>query len=98
MNLSRLIKYIREELKLSQEEFAERVGVDRMAVTRWENDKTNPNKIAQIRLYEIAKENSIDLFARIIKDLPEPKTAIQFGSPYGTPILWIQPKGRCWST
>jgi transcriptional regulator with XRE-family HTH domain len=73
MNISKIIKHIREELALSQDEFAEKVGVDRLAVTRWENNKAVPSRIAQLKVYEIAKENNIDLFGRIILDMPEHK-------------------------
>ena len=73
MKLSRIIRFIRESLNLSQEEFAVKIGVERLAVVRWENDKVTPNKIAQTKLYEIAKERKISLYDFIVKDLPEHK-------------------------
>jgi len=40
------IREIREELKLSQEAFAERLGVARNSVTRWESGILIPPKLA----------------------------------------------------
>jgi len=71
MELSKIIQYIREESALSQEEFAKKIGVGRIAVTRWENDKAVPNRIAQAKIYEITKKNGIPLFSHLTKDLPE---------------------------
>jgi transcriptional regulator with XRE-family HTH domain len=38
------IKTRREELKLSQKELAERIGVEPMTVSRWERGNNLPNK------------------------------------------------------
>jgi len=73
MKLSRIIKYIRESLGISQEEFAVKIGVERLAVIRWENEKVTPNKMAQNRLYEIAKKNKVNIYDFMVKDLPEHK-------------------------
>ena len=73
MKLSGMIRFIRESLALSQEEFAVKIGVERLAVIRWENEKVTPNKMAQNKLYEIAKENKINVYDFVVKDLPEHK-------------------------
>lgn len=70
MKISRIIKFMREACGMSQEEFASKVGVERLAVTRWENEKVLPNKLAQMRLYEVAKEMDIDVIEFITKSLP----------------------------
>jgi transcriptional regulator with XRE-family HTH domain len=70
MKLSRIIKFIRESSALSQEDFATKVGVARLAVVRWENEKAAPNKLAQTKMYEIAKEKGINIYDFIVKDLP----------------------------
>jgi len=41
------IRRARERLGLSQEEFARRLGVSRVTVTRWENGKRRPSRIAE---------------------------------------------------
>ncbi|MCL2148683.1 MAG: DUF3990 domain-containing protein [Methanomassiliicoccaceae archaeon] len=71
MDTGRIVRHVREGLSLSQEEFAERVGVGRLAVTRWENGGAVPNRIAQVRIHEIAKDGGIDLFGHIMQALPE---------------------------
>ena len=73
MELYKLIRFIRESSGASQEEFAEKIGVARLAVTRWENAKAIPSKIAQVKIYDIAKEKGINIYDLITKDLPESK-------------------------
>ena len=43
MTTKEVLKKIREDNKLTQEEFAERVLVTRQAVSRWETGKTQPD-------------------------------------------------------
>lgn len=50
------VKKIRRVLDLTQEEFAHRLGVTICTVSRWENDKTTPSRLAKMRLQEIAKK------------------------------------------
>lgn len=40
------IKKIRKKLKMSQEQFAKKIGVSRCTVNRWENDHWNPSNLA----------------------------------------------------
>ncbi|MBI4164228.1 MAG: helix-turn-helix domain-containing protein [Acidobacteria bacterium] len=40
------IKRVRKQLGLSQDEFARRLGVARVTVTRWENGSRKPGSIA----------------------------------------------------
>ncbi|MDP2924281.1 MAG: helix-turn-helix domain-containing protein [Candidatus Omnitrophota bacterium] len=40
------IKSIRKKLKLTQEQFAEKIGVDFCTVNRWENGHFKPSKLA----------------------------------------------------
>lgn len=41
-----LIKHVRSQLKLTQEELAHELGVSFSTVNRWENGQTKPIKIA----------------------------------------------------
>ena len=43
MTAGEQIKQRREELQLSQEELAERIGVSRQAVSKWESDRSTPH-------------------------------------------------------
>jgi len=70
MKTSTIIRYIRDAASMSQEEFAGEIGVSRLAVTRWENDASIPNRIAQTKIYEFARDNGIEVFDHIVSDLP----------------------------
>jgi len=44
---STLIKTVREQLELSQEDLAREIGVSYATVNRWENGKSKPSKLAR---------------------------------------------------
>jgi DNA-binding transcriptional regulator YiaG len=46
-NFPELVKEVRRQLGLSQEELARELGVSFATVNRWENSKTTPSKMAQ---------------------------------------------------
>jgi hypothetical protein len=73
MEISKIIRHIRTSADLSQEAFADKIGVTRLTVTRWESGTSIPNKIAQIGIYGVAKEHNIQFFDLIISDMPEHK-------------------------
>lgn len=56
-----LILEIRKRLNVSQEELAKMIGISYATVNRWENGHSQPNKAAQLRLYDICKERNIRL-------------------------------------
>ena len=64
--LKDLIKNIRNFVNMNQEQFAESLGTTVLSINRWENGKTEPNKMAQKQLYQFCKNNSIDLAKMII--------------------------------
>lgn len=47
------IKKLRERLRLTQEQFAARVGVTVSTVNRWENGKGKPSPLARLRIEEL---------------------------------------------
>lgn len=47
------IQRIRETLQLTQEEFAHTLGVTVSSVNRWESGKTQPSRLAWLRIREI---------------------------------------------
>ncbi|MBR1685431.1 MAG: DUF3990 domain-containing protein [Clostridia bacterium] len=65
--MNHIILEIREQLNVSQEELAKMVGISFATVNRWENGHSNPNKAAQLRLYDVCKEQGVDL-EKIIRD------------------------------
>lgn len=56
-----LIFEIRNRLNASQEDLARMIGISYATVNRWENGHSQPNKAAQLRLYDICKERKVDL-------------------------------------
>lgn len=67
--MKNIIREIRKSLNYSQVEFSEMLGVSFSAVNRWENGKSVPNQIAQMKIYEMAKEGNVDVVAMINKKL-----------------------------
>lgn len=65
MSLGTNLQYLRKLNKLTQEQFAERMGVTRQTVSRWESDEVTPelNKLVEIctafscKLDELVREN-----------------------------------------
>ena len=55
-NLPQLLKSLRKELGLSQEELAQRLGVSFTSVNRWENEQTKPSKLARRQIETLCKE------------------------------------------
>ena len=55
-NIPALIKELRERLDLTQEQFAQRVGVTYSTVNHWENGKRTPQPYLIRRLLELKQE------------------------------------------
>ena len=45
-----LVKEVRRQLSISQEDLARELGVSYATVNRWENGKANPSKLARAQL------------------------------------------------
>jgi len=98
MELNRIIRYIRAVSGLSQEKFADEIGVTRLTVARWESGTSIPNKIAQAGIYNVAKKHNVQFFDFIISDMPEhfaenDKIVLYHASVSGI-IGPIEPKSR----
>lgn len=50
--LGHLIRRLRQEMKLTQEKFAQELGVVYSTVNKWENGKTMPSPLALTRIQE----------------------------------------------
>ncbi len=85
--MDKLIKAIRQNVGMSQEQFAKALGTTTLSVNRWENGKTQPSKMAQTQLFEFCKKNNIDLFnyiAQQVKREPDDERLIVYhGSKKG---------------
>jgi transcriptional regulator with XRE-family HTH domain len=55
-DIPRLIKDLREQLQLTQEQFAQKVGVTYSTVNHWENGKRTPQPFLVRRLLELKEE------------------------------------------
>ena len=61
MNYQRLVKELREKLILTQQEFANLLGVSFASINRWETGRHEPTIKVKRMIVELCKENSIDL-------------------------------------
>ena len=50
MDFGEKVRFLRESARLTQEELAEMMGIQRNTIWRWENQRANPNKNAMSRL------------------------------------------------
>jgi DNA-binding transcriptional regulator YiaG len=55
-NISALVKEIRRQLALSQEDLARQLGVSFATVNRWENGLSKPSKLAKAQLETFCKK------------------------------------------
>lgn len=53
MSMSNRLQELRQQSQLSQEDLAERIGVSRQAISKWESEQSNPDIENIIRLSEI---------------------------------------------
>ena len=56
-----LIKTIRSQANMNQEQFASALGTTVVSINRWENGKAIPNQMAQTNLYQFCKNQGIDV-------------------------------------
>lgn len=69
--MQNIIRKIRARLGMNQTEFADRLGVAFASVNRWENGKAFPNKIAQINIYNLCKENNVPIYDITLERIAE---------------------------
>ncbi|MBP5408090.1 MAG: helix-turn-helix transcriptional regulator [Bacilli bacterium] len=73
MNLSENLKRIRKENNLSQEQLAEKLGVSRQSVSKWESGQAYPEMDKMLQLCEMFHLNIDDLLNQDIKDVNSKK-------------------------
>lgn len=61
MEYQKIIKNLRTKLVLSQQEFAELLGVSFTSVNRWENGKHEPTIKIKRKILSLCKENKIEV-------------------------------------
>ena len=61
MTFSEIIKFIRKQLGITQEQLAHELNVSFSTINRWENGHRVPKRLAIVCLIEFCKSNSIDI-------------------------------------
>lgn len=61
MAFSEIIKSIREQLGITQEQLAHELNVSFSTINRWENGHRVPKKLAIVCLIELCRHNAIDM-------------------------------------
>jgi len=67
MTFDEILKNIRKELNITQEELARDLNVSFSTLSRWENGHNSPSKLARMRIAEYCTRKSIS--AEIITEL-----------------------------
>lgn len=69
MELDEILKSIRKELNISQEQFARDLNVSFTTLNRWENNRTTPSRLAKMRIIDYCNEKNVS--GEIIKALEQ---------------------------
>ncbi len=62
-DMSQMVRSLRHQLKMTQEEFAHELGITVGTVNRWENRRFRPSKLARATLMEVAARHGLSLEA-----------------------------------
>ena len=73
MNLSENLKKIRKDNNLSQEQLAEKLGVSRQSVSKWENGEAYPEMDKVLQICKMLNLNIDELLNQDIKKVNEEK-------------------------
>lgn len=60
-DMSQNIRQIRQQLGMTQEEFAHALGITVGTVNRWENGRFRPSKLAKATILEFARRHGVQL-------------------------------------
>lgn len=61
MEFYTVVKSVRKELGLSQEQLARELSISFSTINRWENGKSHPSQMAKELFYNFCKSKSIDI-------------------------------------
>ena len=88
--MNRFVREIRTAAGLSQEEFAQRLGVSFATINRWENSRAVPNNLAQNTLYDFCREENIPAGDLILKKIQNEVASLDI--PTGRTVLFHESK------
>jgi DNA-binding transcriptional regulator YiaG len=60
MDFPDIVKYVREKTGMSQEELANALKTSFSTISRWENGKTHPNKMAKFVFFSFCEQHGIN--------------------------------------
>ena len=60
MNFAEKVKFVRTELKLSQEDLARELGVSFATINRWENGSYNPSRLAKKAFEDFCNDKNVN--------------------------------------
>jgi putative transcriptional regulator len=60
-DMSQYIRQVRQQLGMTQEEFAHALGITVGTVNRWENGRFRPSKLARATILEFARRHGVRL-------------------------------------
>ena len=60
MSFAERVKFVRTELKLSQEDLASELGVSFATINRWENGSYNPSRLAKKAFEDYCEKRTIN--------------------------------------
>jgi DNA-binding transcriptional regulator YiaG len=61
MSFSNNVKRLRQSLKMSQEELAHALNVSYVTINRWENGKTEPNRLTKSVFFAFCQKRGIKI-------------------------------------
>jgi len=59
MTIDEILKKLREELDITQEQLARDLNVSFATLNRWENSHTKPSRLAKMRIIDYCKQTSV---------------------------------------
>lgn len=74
--MKELIKQIRQYTGLSQTEMAAKIGVRFATINRWENDHSEPTRLAQESLYILCENLNVPIYEMIIEKIKREASSI----------------------
>jgi len=60
MPFEEIIKAVRIQLNITQEQLAHELNISFSTISRWENGHTSPSKLAKMRLLEFCSRKNVD--------------------------------------
>ena len=78
--MQKLTKQIRAYLNMSQTEFAKQLNVTFQTVNRWENGRAVPNKLAQLKIFDLCREKQLPVYDMILKKITDKSKAMKLDS------------------